>query len=96
MSDCGRGRSTGASREIWLLMCKEGGRWTPEEMAEALNKSRHPTARKMHTMAGKMKQLKRFKEKGRALFGVTSDCLIPFGITVKELAEVGVLTEEKL
>lgn len=91
----GRGRANGESSVIWLHMCREGGRWTPEEMAVVLNKPREPVARKLHTMAGKMKQLKRYKERGRAVFGVTPECLIPFGITVKELAEVGVLPEDK-
>lgn len=93
--ESGPGIRNGDVRQVWLRLCKEGGKWTPDEVAGFLRKPRDGVARMMHNMASRAGQLKRYKEPGnRCSFGVTVDCEIPFGITVRELADAGVVREQ--
>lgn len=86
----GAGKRNGLARRIWLLICSEGGKWAPEEIAEEFNVPRQVAALAMHNMTRRTGALNRTKAKGRAKFGVTRDCTIPHGITVEQIMEAGV------
>lgn len=85
------GHKQGYVRVIWLHLCKEGGWWTPMEVAPLIDMPHEKAARVMHNMVARANQLKRGKVNGRVQFGVTPDCSVPFGITVRELAEAGAI-----
>lgn len=87
-------RDTGFARGIWLHIAKEGGTWTPDEIAQQFNVPRQTAALAMHNLTTRAKSLTRYKDRGRAKFGVTRVCRIPYGLTVQELAEVGVIPLE--
>jgi hypothetical protein len=90
----GPGKSQGYVRTIWLLLCREGGTWAPEEITAYVPATRDTIARCMHNMTTRQGQLKRYKIQGRAHFGVTADCKIPDGITVRDLASAGVVATQ--
>lgn len=86
------GKKNGNVRAIWLCLAKGGGRWTPDEVAEAVNHPRKWVAQAMHNMTLRQGQLTRYKGAGgRCSFGVTAECIIPVGITVRDLADAGVM-----
>lgn len=85
----GAGHKEGYVRTIWLHLCKEGGMWTPAEVAPLVNLGREHVARVMHNMVARGGQLVRKKVNGRCQFGVTQDCSIPYGITVRQLIDAG-------
>lgn len=88
----GQGISYGLLKDVWLHICREGGKWTPEEIAQHVGEPREKVARLMHNMTRRGSQLRRYKaDNGRAQFGVTAECVIPAGLTVKELASAGIV-----
>lgn len=76
---------SGIVRDIWLHICREGGKWTPDEIAEEFSMSRKKVALTMHNMASRNGSLQRYTQSNRAHFGVTKDCMIPLGISLAEL-----------
>lgn len=87
----GAGQRNGLVREIWLHICREGGKWTPEEIAARFDLPRQKAALTMHNMAGRCGSLQRFKQGGRAQFGVTKDCKVPQGLSLDELVSIGAI-----
>lgn len=70
-----------ASR-TWLFMLREGGTWSVPELAEACAMERDRF--RMH--------LQRWSNSGRVIkrgaeFGITLDCKIPEGLTLREVLE---------
>ena len=84
-------KNAGLVKKMWLHIAKEGGRWTPEEIAIALGENKEVVNRALHSMAGRRRCLSKIAIKGKPKFGVTEDCVIPRGITVKEMAEIEVV-----
>ena len=83
-----RGKRNGLAKQIWLYIVKEGGRWTPEEIADQFGVPRQIAALAMHNMTSRTGALLRVKVRGRAKFGVTQACTIPHGVRLNELLEV--------
>lgn len=81
-----QGYRTGMAKRIWLLLCEQGGRWAPEEVAAVLGVKRQSAALTLHNMHNR-RLLVRAKVRGRAQFGVTASCTIPSGVTVRELIQ---------
>jgi hypothetical protein len=77
-------------------MLREGGRWTTTEMQDVLGLEHLSDARgTLNSMAAAL-SVKRFepKEPGASItFGVTSQCRVPMGVTLAELAQVGILKD---
>lgn len=87
-------RKTGVVKDIWLHICKEGGRWTPEEIAQELGLPRESARVVMTSMQRRQGALTVTKNSNRLSFGVTADCKVPMGVTVRDLAGVGVIPQE--
>jgi predicted ArsR family transcriptional regulator len=88
-------RNNGTTRDVWLRMLADGGRSaTANEIAEEMSIRAMAVAQSLCRMAaGGM--AKRYKMGRRnVVFGVTADCKVPKGITIAELAQVGVLKKE--
>lgn len=87
MSDeTGRGKRTGLVKRIWLHIGSEGGWWTISEVADALGTSREAVNRTMHGMTTRQGLLCKSKRGRLAAFGVTPECKIPNGLTLKDIA----------
>lgn len=75
----------GIQKSIWLLLAREGGRWTIKEIAEALpslpSENLHGAMRDMN----KSKQVARYRGE-RISYGVTPACTVPRDTTLAELA----------
>lgn len=76
---------TGSVKAAWLLMLGEGGRWSSKDISEKLGKDLHS-------------HLYRMMEQGYAIrysgsdgvpvrFGVTNECKVPLGITLRDIVE---------
>ena len=87
----GRGCRNGLASRIWLHICKEGGMWAPEEIAQQFDISRQHAALTMHNMARRGGLLHRDKLRGRARFCVKPHCVTPQGITKEQLTDLGVV-----
>ena len=87
------GTRTGLARDIWLYICREGGRWSPDEIAARFSLPRQQAALAMHNMAGRVGSLRRYKDRGRTRFGVTTECKVPHGVSLAELAAAGAISE---
>lgn len=84
-------RKTGVVKDIWLHICKEGGMWTPDEIAQEFGMPRETARVVMTSMQRRSGLLTTHKASNRVSFGVTAECRLPVGVTVKELASVGVI-----
>lgn len=85
--------SRGITRRIWLLLAKEGGRWSTEDIASELmevNLTVHQTCSEM-VRTGTVVKYERDEQHKRIRWGVTPVCKVPGGITVRELDACGVL-----
>lgn len=80
---------TGLSKRIWLHLLKEGGLFTPDELAQEFGAPRQIVALAMHNMVGRSGALHKVKVGNRAKFGVTQTCALPYGLTLEDLAQAG-------
>jgi hypothetical protein len=76
---------TGTAREAWLLLFKEGGRWTAKDMEQEMGKDVH---RNLGRLVDNGYAVKYGEGRNKVSFGVTADCKVPIGVTVKELQQV--------
>jgi hypothetical protein len=82
----------GPSKDIWLHICTNGGRWTVDEIAEQFNLHRGKANHFLQEMTYRRGQLVRFHApSGRVSFGVTKECAVPFGVTIRDLASAGLI-----
>lgn len=73
---------------VWLMMLKEGGRWTAAEVGARLGLDQTAAAsalRAMHEF-GTLQKWERSEANDRVRFGVTDDCKIPRGVVVRDVA----------
>lgn len=75
---------TGDSKRIWLVMLKQGGRWSNADVAAALGRDNTWTANLVHSMCT-TGTLHRFGYGRGARYGVTHECRIPVGVTISEV-----------
>lgn len=87
-------RNEGIARRIWILLAKEGGRWSPKEVSEELGIPFPAVNRALYGMANDYGSLSRVKVGKGSRFGVTGKCVLPVGVTVGDLVEVGVVKTE--
>jgi hypothetical protein len=85
------------TRDIWLLLLKEGGLWTVGEIASALGGGSDRTCRFLNMMVGRgylrrhVKQTKEErKERTYRAYSVDQTCKIPLKLTIGDLQGVGV------
>ncbi|HYF16317.1 MAG TPA: hypothetical protein VEA40_00510 [Ramlibacter sp.] len=84
--------TAGGTRELWLLMLRQGGRWSTRELRDAnpaLDPGAVPAMLKSMASSGSVKKL----EDDKVLrFCVTKDCRIPHGVTLDDLlsADIGI------
>jgi hypothetical protein len=76
---------TGMQKAIWLHILREGGAFTPDEIAQAFNIGRQRANVMLQNMASRSGSLKRYRVDGKAAFGVTGACALPAGVTMDEL-----------
>jgi hypothetical protein len=81
---------TGIQKAIWLHICREGGPWTPEEIAARFSISRQSANVTMQNMTTRGKHLRRFRVNKRTAFGVTLGCNVPLGVTLQEIWDSGI------
>lgn len=87
---------TGISREIWLLMAKEGGRWSTAELTEKTTYDRMGMAGCIASMVrgGILRQFDApAGKRHRYEFGVTAACRVPQGVTLADLVGAEVVAE---
>jgi predicted transcriptional regulator len=73
---------------VWLMMLREGGRWTAAEVGERLSLDQTAAAGSLRSMYefGTVQKWERSETNDRVRYGVTVDCKIPRGVTVKDVA----------
>lgn len=81
------------SKQIWLFLLSEGGRWTSNEIADALEMN----AQTVRTCLGSMTEagsVKRycFTIDKSIQFGVVQDSKVPSGVSLADLASVQIDT----
>lgn len=76
---------TGNVKAAWLLMLSEGGRWSSKEISTRLGKDLHSHLYRM-TEQGYVSRYPSSEDEP-VQFGVTNDCKVPLGVTVRELME---------
>lgn len=81
------------TKEMWLFLLKEGGRWCGSELHKAMNLERRRVAVLVGNMAdtGQITRYEKTGPRSRVRFAVTPACKIPQGVTLAELMEVGIL-----
>jgi predicted transcriptional regulator len=74
---------------VWLMMLKQGGRWTAAEIGVHLGTDQSSAATALRAMVefGTMARWDRSETNDRVRFGVTADCKVPRGVSVKEITE---------
>lgn len=77
----------GMHKAIWLHIHHEGGTWTADEIGEEFGIDRQKANVAMHNMAARAKQLQRGRRGSKTAFHVTDACVIPGGVTLKELQQ---------
>lgn len=79
-------RLSGTSRTLWLWLRARGGHWTVQEVAARTGLDSQEVFRSLHAMSRRRLVEQVAPEPGqlRKRYGVTDDCLVPLGITVRE------------
>jgi hypothetical protein len=75
---------------VWLMMLKEGGRWTAAEVGARVGMDQTAAAcalRSMHEF-GTIQKWGRSETNDRVRFGVTVECKVPRGITVRDVMDL--------
>jgi hypothetical protein len=83
------------TKKLWLHMLTEGGRWTSAEAADFLCIDQWSARALLNAMvaAGSLKRFEPAEGSRANSFGVTSECRVPMGVTLAELAAIGILKE---
>jgi hypothetical protein len=76
---------TGMVKAAWLLMLGEGGRWSAKEISTKLGQDLHSHLYRM-TEQGCVARYPSSDDEP-VQFGVTNDCKVPLGVTMKEIME---------
>lgn len=72
----------GFSRQLWLHMLREGGRWRAAELRDEIPAYSYPSINTdLRRMTGTGAVVK--YEDGR--YGVTADCTVPRGVSLEDL-----------
>lgn len=82
-----------STKQIWLLMLREGGRWSIGETIEAAGLRAAKQTVPMMASTGSLVRFEKEKKGDRIRYGVTKNCKVPTGVTLAELMEVGVVKE---
>lgn len=78
---------TGIAQRIWLLMLKEGGRWSAAEIADKLNDHTLMVSQNVASMVefGSVCRYEKTTAADRVRFGITPDCKIPRGVSISDI-----------
>lgn len=78
---------TGIAQRIWLLMLKEGGRWSSVEIADKLGDHTLMVSQNVASMVdfGSVRRYEKATPADRVRFGVTADCRIPRGVSISDI-----------
>lgn len=76
---------TGNVKAAWLLMLTEGGRWSSKEISKKLGKDLHSHLYRMTEQGYVLKYPS--TEDDPVQFGVTTDCKVPLGVTMRDIME---------
>lgn len=85
----------GNALAVWLRILAEGGRWTVDDVTAAFpDMERSQASTLLHGLTLRGPALKRFERvKGmpgsRIKFGISEDCLLPHGVSIRALAAIG-------
>lgn len=74
---------------VWLMMLKEGGRWTATEVGDRLGIDQTAAAsalRAMHEF-GTVQKWERSEHNDRVRFGVTNACKVPRGVVLRDILD---------
>lgn len=86
---------TGSVKRAWLLMVTQGGRWSASEVQQELGHDLHAHLQRM-VESGHAKKFPGGAKSNSVKFGVTTDCKVPIGVTLKELAKARLIEVELL
>ena len=72
---------------VWLMLLREGGRWTASEVGERINLDQTSAAASLRTMTefGTLRRWDRSETNDRVRFGVTAECKVPRGVTLQDI-----------
>lgn len=73
------------NRDVWLWLLTEGGYWRPEEVASVMKLDRAKLVDRMGKMARSRLLKVRKDGRGRKVYGVTGECMVPKSMTVAEV-----------
>lgn len=76
---------TGSVKAAWLLMLGEGGRWSSKDISQKLGKDLHSHLYRMMEQGYAIRYAGGDGEPVR--FGVTTDCKVPLGVTMRDIME---------
>jgi hypothetical protein len=87
------GMQNGQTKAVWLLIAREGGRWSVREVTDTLGDDFDSVSQGLHRMAqlGCLTHYPRTTQRNRVTFGVTAQCKVPQGVTLADLLAIGVL-----
>lgn len=81
-------KPTFTNAAVWLMMLREGGRWSAAEVGARIGMDQSQVANNLRAMEqfGTLKRWDRGdKPTDRVRFGVTPECTIPRGVTVADI-----------
>lgn len=72
---------------VWLMLLKEGGRWTAVEVAARTRQDQTAAAASLRAMHefGTVQKWDRSADNDRVRFGVTPACKVPRGISISDI-----------
>lgn len=76
-----------SNAEVWLLMLKEGGRWSAAEIGQRVGMGQTEAGTNLRAMHefGTVQKWERVNPGDRVRFGVTPGCKVPRGVTVQDI-----------
>lgn len=92
-------REKNITSTLWMIMLREGGRWKPKELVDAVP----PAGPAVIHASGTLQAMARagqciaFPVVGVTLkntYGVTLGCKVPNGITLRDLVDAGAMRQE--
>lgn len=90
-------QQAGETKRIWLLLLKEGGRWSAAEIAQKIEDFGDDMSGTLANLVsrGYLRRIAKDESNSRVQFVVTPVCKVPRDVTLRELMECGVFPAER-
>jgi hypothetical protein len=82
--------SDSTTKQIWLHIAKEGGRWDTASIRRGLEVDPGPNLAQFLASMADRHLIVRYRGATRNEYGVTSSCFIPLGLTLAEITAAGI------